>query len=84
MIQCAQHGLHLIQMHMAIAVGQSLIRQAQGIPHTAFGSLGQQRKRRHLVGLPLSIQHPSQLTDDQLSIQRLEMKLQAAGEHGNG
>ena len=84
MIEGPQHGEHALQAHAAVAVGQRLIREAQGIAHAAVGRLGQGQQGARLEGLTLLIQHPFELPGDLGLIQTLQMKLQAARQYGDG
>ncbi len=83
-IQGPQHSQHAVGAHAAIAVGQRLIGQAQGIAHAAVRRLGQGQQGARLEGLSLLIQHPFELLGDLGLIQALQMKLQAAREDGDG
>ena len=83
-VQGAEHGEHARLPHPAVAVGQGLIGEAQGIAHAAIGRLGQGLQGARLEGLPLLLQHPGQLLGDQPLIQALQVELQATGEDGDG
>ncbi|MNC01835.1 hypothetical protein D3C75_491900 [compost metagenome] len=83
-VEGAQHGQHALQTHAAVAVGQRLIGEAQGIAHAAVGRLGQGQQGAGLERLTFLIQHPLQLLGDLALIQALEVELEAAGQDGDG
>ena len=82
-VEGAQHGQHALQTHAAVAVGQRLIGEAQGIAHAAVGGLGQGQQGAGLERLTFLIQHPFQLLGDLALIQAFEVELQAAGQDGD-
>ncbi len=79
-IQRAEHLAHRLGSELPVAAGNRLIGQAEGVAQAAVGGAGQQLQGARLVVDLLFVENMLKLLADLIHVQRLEMKLQAAGE----
>ena len=83
-IDRTQHLAHGGFVQLAIAKGNSLVGQAQGIAHGATGGAGQQAQGLHFGGYRLRLQHLLQMLQHRLGGHGAQVELQAAREHRHG
>ena len=81
LVNGAQHRFNGILRNLVVTKGYGLVRQAQGIAHTAVGGSPQLPERWLLIHHLLFVEHSSQIADHALGGKVFQIELQAAGQH---
>ena len=79
----AEHGGHIFAAQRPLAVGDGLVGDGKRIPHAASGRLGDDVQRLGIEVQPFVRQHALQIAGDFLPGNVAQLKLQAAGQHGD-
>ena len=81
MFDKAEHVAHIVAFQHTLAMGNGLIEQAECVAQTAIGSFRDHWQRGIVVGNFFGDQNMLQTRNDLLRRQRLQMELQATGQH---